>query len=333
MTQDRDAAGGLNYRDRKTGLVVFGIVEIIMGAFCALMIPLMILGMAASSALSEDAASAFNAGSMIPGLLFYVVLATWFVWLGIGSIQARRWARALWLVASWLWLISGVLGLVFVLVMMPDMYAQMIESGQMTQEVVSVVKYVTIGFSVVFYILIPAVFVLFYGSRHTRATCEQRDPQVRWTDQCPLPVLAVSLMAGCCAACLPLMGFYGWAMPVFGFILSGPAGAVVALVVAVLLGYVAWGTYRLNVNAWWCAVALVLVGGVSSAITFARVEWMELYEKMNFSAQQLEMMGQAGPMQMSWMLLSWGLWVVVALVYLLYIKRYFAPTAEQKWGE
>jgi len=49
---------------------------------------LMILGMVASVALNKGSASSVSAGTMIPGLLFYVLLAAWFIWMGIGSIQA-----------------------------------------------------------------------------------------------------------------------------------------------------------------------------------------------------------------------------------------------------
>jgi len=329
MTNDGNTTGDSNYRDRKTGLVVFGVFEILMGAFCALMIPLMIVGMVASANLSKGSASSVSADTMIPGLLFYVLLATWFIWMGIGSIKARRWARALLLVTSWFWFISGMLGLVLMLVLIPNMYDQMGKSGQMPQQIAAVMKYVMIGFMVIFYIIIPGAFVLFYGSKHTKATCEQRDPHVRWTDKCPLPVLALSLMSGCSAACMPLMGFYGWAIPFFGSILSGPVGAGVALVGAVLLGYVAWGTYRLRTNAWWCAVSLVIIWGVSSGITFSRVSLMEFYENMNFPAQQLAMMKQLTLTQSPWMVLFCGLWVAIALAYLLCTRKFFTPTAEQ----
>jgi len=213
---------------------------------------------------------------------------------------------------------------------MPDMYDQMGKSGQMPQQIVTLIKYVTIGFMVVFYIIMPAAFVLFYGSKHTKATCEQRDPHVRWTDKCPLPVLAVSLMSGCCALCMPLMGFYGWAIPFFGFILSGIAGAGVALVGSLLLAYVAWGMYRLSINAWWCAVLVTIAWGASSGITFSRVSLIEFYEKMKFPAQQLEIMKQLALPQARWMVLFCGLWVVIAVAYLLYTKRYFTPPAEQR---
>ena len=223
------------YKDRKTGLAVFGAIQIAMGALCALFVPLMIMGMLVAAVKDKGADEALSMRAMIPGLLVYVLLAIWFIWMGIGSILARRWARALCLVASWLWLISGITGMLFMLMFMPDMYEQMSKDGQMPANVVTIVKYVTFGFLTVIYIIIPGAFILFYGSKNTKATCEQRDPQVRWTDKCPLPVLALTLMAGCCAASLPFMGLYGWAVPFFGTIVTGVAGAGIALVFLVLL--------------------------------------------------------------------------------------------------
>ena len=41
------------------------------------------------------------------------------------------------------------------------------------------------------FVLLPIAWVLFYRSRHVQATCEARDPVARWTDACPLPVLAL----------------------------------------------------------------------------------------------------------------------------------------------
>jgi len=90
--------------------------------------------------------------------------------------------------------------------------------------------------------------------------------------------------------CMLFSAAYGWAVPFFGVILNGVAGAAVVILVMLLLGYVSWGTYRLKINAWWCAASLVVAWGASATITFSRVSIMELYEKMNYSAEQLELM-------------------------------------------
>jgi hypothetical protein len=265
-------------------------------------------------------------------LLVYVFLGIWFIWMGIGSIQARRWARALCLIASWLSLISGITGMLFMLLFMPDMYEQMSKDGQMPANVVTIVKYVTFGFMTVIYIIIPGSFILFYGSKNTKATCEHRDPVVRWTDKCPLLVLALTLMSGGCAACLPFMGLYGWAIPFFGTIVTGVAGAGIALVLLVLLAYITRGLYRLDLKAWWYAVGLALLWGASCTITFSRVSLLELYEKMNFSAQQLEMMKKMSFTQSNSPVFASLFYVLLLLLFLLYTRRYFISPSEQKNG-
>ena len=319
-----------DFKHRKTGLVVFGILQIIFGGICALMVPLMILGMIASTTLKDSSTMSINAKMMIPGLLFYILLAVWFIWIGIGSIKARRWARALLLVSSWLWLISGIGGLILMLVFMPDMYNQMAQGGQMPKEMAVIMKYAMLGFMAVVYVIIPGMFVLFYGRKNVKATCEFRDPKVRWTDKCPLPVLAVSLMYGFWAGSMLLMGFYGWAIPFFGRILSGVTGAGMALVGILLLGYVAWGTYRLRIKAWWCAVLVIIGWAISTGITFSRVSVWDFYEKMNFPEQQLEIMKQCGMPPISAMALFFGVWVVGFLGYLLYTRRYFLLPSTQE---
>jgi hypothetical protein len=182
------------------------------------------------------------------------------------------------------------------------------------------------GFMTVFYVIIPAVLVLFYGGKNVKATCEFRDSQVRWTDKCPLPVLALSLLFGLWAVSMLFCGCYGWTVPFFGFIATGIKGAAIALVGMLLFGYVARGLYKLSIKAWWCAVLLTVLCGLSTVITFSRVSLLDFYQKMNFPQQQLDIIKQYGMPDTSTMVLFFGLWVVGFLAYLLYTKKYFAPT-------
>jgi hypothetical protein len=267
---------------------------------------------------------------MIPAVLFYLVAAVWFIWMGIGSIKARRWARALILVTSCIWLVGGIGGLIFLLLFMPGMYEKLGESKQMPAGAAQIVKYVTMVFMTIFYVITPAVLVLFYGSKNVKATCEFRDPQMCSTDKCPLPVLAVSLMFGLWAASVPFMGFYGWAIPFFGYILNGMQGAAVGLAVMLLSGCIAWGIYKLNIKAWWGAVLWIVGWAVSGSITFSRVSMLDYYEKMNFPQQQLDAIKQYSLPQGYSMVLFSGLWLVGFLGYLLYTRRYFVRSAEQE---
>jgi hypothetical protein len=323
MAEYAETVQNYSFKDRKARLVVLGILQIIFGGFCALMVPFMIIGMAAAAAANKDAATGVGLKMMIPGVLFYVALAVWFIWMGIGSIMARRWARALILVSSWLWLIGGVCGFVMMLTVIPNMYDKMEATGQMPKAAITVMKYTMMAFLALIYVAIPAIFVLFYSGKNVKATCEHRDPRERWTDKCPLPVLAVSLVSAFSAVSMLSMGIYRWTIPFFGSILSGATGAIAVLVLALVLAYIAWGTYKLDVKAWWCALLVHTGWAFSAIITLSTVSTNEIYDKMGFSSQNLDMIKRYSMLQAPSMCLFLGFWVIVVLAYLIYVRRYF----------
>ena len=85
------------YRDRATGLIVFGVFEILLGALCLLLALLMPLSLMMAN---RNAGAPRPLVGLIFGTGFYVLAGTALVWLGIGSLLARRWARALWVCLS-----------------------------------------------------------------------------------------------------------------------------------------------------------------------------------------------------------------------------------------
>lgn len=315
-------------KDRKAGLTLFGVLHIGLGGLCALLVPLMLLGMALSKTVSSPSAQPLDMRMMAPGVALYALLAIAFIWVGIGSILARRWARALILVSSWIWLICGISGLCMMWLILPDMYAQLGTSGQAPKQLASVMMYSTLAFMTLLYVLWPGVLVLFYGSKSVKSTCEFRNPSPSWTDACPLPVLALSLLFGFWACSALFMSCYDWVTPFFGILLSGPAGAVVALCTTCLLAYVSWGTFRLNVRAWTCAVGLVLAWALSIGLTFSRHSLMDFYAKMKFPDEQLQLMqpvcASHGPMLSAFC----AAWFAVLLGYLLYTRRFFPRDAQ-----
>ena len=322
MAEHEEMVQSADFKDRKVRLVVFGILQIILGSLSALTVPLMIFGMIATAA-RKDAAESVNVRTMIPGVLLYTLLGVWFIWMGIGSVKVRRWARALILVSSWIWLICGTLGFAFVLLMIPNMYDKMAESGKIPGAVEIVIMCVMVTFMVMFYVIIPGLLVLFYSGRNVKATFEYRDPKVRWTDKCPLPVLAISLMTVGWAISMLWMGIYKWTIPFFGSILSGTAGAIVILILILLLIYTAYGTYKLDIKAWWCALLHIAGWSLSTIVTFSRVNIQDYYDKMGFSGQQLESMKQYCAILGSNMNLFLGFWAIAVIAYLIYIRRYF----------
>ena len=106
----------VQFKDRKAGLVIFGILTVMMGVVCALFVPLAIFAQTVSA---KPTGAPPNYHVIVPAIVTYGGLAVILIWLGIGSIKSRRWARALLLIFSWSWLIVGVLSFVVVAFMAP----------------------------------------------------------------------------------------------------------------------------------------------------------------------------------------------------------------------
>ncbi|NLY02018.1 MAG: hypothetical protein GXY83_38535 [Rhodopirellula sp.] len=315
------AAEALPLKDRSTGLLIFGVLEIFLGLFCVLMVPVMLL-----STLIEQPGGAPSASvrMMVPAAVFYAEMATFFIWIGIGSMLARRWARAVMLVVSWGWLVCGVMAMLLMVVLMPRMFAEMPPGQQMPAEMLVLMQIVMGGVLSCVYILLPGALVLFYQSKHVRATCERRDAEVRWTDRCPLAVLALVVLFAYGVSCMVWMPFYNFAMPLFGGFADGVAGAIVAVAIAAVLVYLVWGMYKLRTHAWWTAVVLTIVGSVSGVLTAARTDFLELYRRMGFPPDQIELIKRTGMIEK--MNEAWWVGIPVAIVflaYLLYVKRHF----------
>jgi hypothetical protein len=260
---------------------------------------------------------------IIPGAVFYLTIAAAFVWLGIGSIKCRRWARAMMLVLSWSWLIVGVISIAACAFIMPQIAASQPDAPT-----------IWIGMAIagiilfIIFFIIPGMLVLFYRSPHVRATCERRDPVVRWTDACPLPVLAGSLWLGLGAASLFAMPLgYKAVMPLFGMLVSGPVASIFFVAMGVLWVWLAWGLYRLNASAWMTTLVAIVLFGISTAVTFMRVDIMDLYRQMGYPEQQIEQIKQFGFITSKTM----AVWTVTSFLlilgYLLWIKKHFHRAA------
>jgi len=149
-----------------------------------------------------------------------------------------------------------------------------------------------------------------------------------------MPVLALSIMLALSVVSMSGVVAYGPVMPLFGVFLSGAAGAVAILLIALVLAYLAWGTYRLQMAAWWGMLLLWIAGTVNMVVTFSRADLMAMYEKMGLPADQLEMMRKMGFVES---MSHWGPWVglvsgAVWLGYLLYVRRYFVGSGQRTTG-
>jgi hypothetical protein len=321
----------LGFRDRKVGLVFFGLAQIAFGAILGLVGTFQVLMSTVPLPELQEAGAAAPAGS---GLVMAALLAppaVTFLFLGYGSIKARRWARALSLVVGWLWSIMGVAQFIWMVFFLPSFTAAMREAAPnpgMTPEeaevVLAVVRIVVIAFYFIVLVVLPATLVLFYRSPHVKATCESIDLETRWTDRCPLPVLAlVLLMAFGAYQGLAFGIFMPYRLfPLFGVLVRGFPAAVLMVGFGAALAYLARGIYRLEKGAWNGSFGLFLLGLSSAVITFLRVAPDELYSALRLPEGQVESLlaFMPGTSTMALLLCLWG---AVLLSFLWYLRRYF----------
>ena len=318
------------FKDRRTGLRIFGVLTILLGAMFALLIPMMILGQTIN-------AKATGTPVRSSDVLFMFVslggMATTLVWVGIGSIMLRRWARALLLIGSASGLVMGGLAM-FALIFVLPQFSALIQAGQpagrppLPESTKTIAMIIMGGTVFVLYVVLPGVWLLFYRSPHVKATCEAHDPVPRWTDACPLPVLTVSLWLALGVPMLLLMPvIYHGVLPFFGVFISGGAGTLVYLVLAGVWAWSARALYRLDVRGWWVVVIAICVLSLSHILTYAQRDLMEMYSLMGLPEQQLEQFKKLNFPSSQMML--WGslFFLVPFLGYLIYLKKFFRRSA------
>lgn len=322
------------YRDRGTGLVVFGVAQIILGLMAALMIPFIALG-AFMSRLAPG--GAMRPGQLASGVVTYAFMATVLIALGVGSVQMKRWARAITFVLSWYWLVMGALFTILLTAMLPMAVRSILAQAQrnapsgpspeISTGVMAVFLTFIIIFVALFLVVVPIAFIAFYGRKDVAETVRQRDPVERWTDRTPLPVLGCSLIFAFGALYLLLMGLTAPMFPFFGRYLTGVTGSLGLIVLSALDLYISIALFRLQSSGWWLAMLTLPIRLLSMAITYARADVMRAYSEMGMSDAQMKMLS-ANPMMRGHIVLWWSLISIVLLfVYLLWLKRYFGKPA------
>jgi hypothetical protein len=312
------------FKDRTVGLVVFGAVSVLIGLFCALFVPLMFL----SAALSESAGGGgVNLRSAWSASAIYALMAVVFVWLGIGSIRARRWACELLLSLSWIWLVTGICSLIIGFLVVPGVVAQLGAGSALPPELAALVVAVTFGVIGVLYVVLPGLFVLFYRSPSVAATCRARHPHPQWIDGYPRRLLTLMVVWVLLAASVLVMPAYSFFFPFFGGVLTGVAGALLWALVLIVCVALAVGTGRRAPWAWWGGVALTLAATLSSILTVLRFDIAEIMAFMALPEDQVALMEALPVLDGGVLVLGtvvvWGTF----LAYLMTLRRFFLTEA------
>ena len=262
----------LPYKDRSTGLIVFGVLTIAMGGLSGLLVPLMLVGQALAAATTHRR----KLSAILPAIFMYgrpgggVGVAG--DWLHPGKTVGQGVVAHLFLELAR----HGTADMVLMAFVMPKVMANLPSQEQPTIRRMPAAAIVGDWSScswctALFFVILPAIWTFFYNSRHVKATCEWRDPVTSWTDACPLPVLAICLWLLFSALMMLVMPFtrHG-VMPFFGMLLTGFPGMLFYLAVAVLVGCAAWLLYRLDQRGWWLILIAMCVWMASGLMTFAR---------------------------------------------------------------
>lgn len=315
-------------RDRRSMLLMAGALGIALGLGCA--------GLAALSAVNVSMTTR-PGGQLTPwalrlwGPLFYFGVAAVLVWLGWGAMQARRWARDLWLVLSASGFVVGVISLVMMAVVLPGMMRGMEAAlpapagapAVSTSYLLPLVMAITLAFTGVIYVVLPGGMWWFYSRPSVRATCLAADPRPSWTEACPLPVLGAALWLGFGALMMPpsALMYRGW-FPLFGVVLPKALGVLAYLAVTAALALAAWWLYRRRLAGWWLAVGVIGLFGVSWWVSLHRLGFAPMFEAMGYPEEMMKLVDTMLPPETLIRMVNWGfaVWGILLAAVLLWIR-------------
>lgn len=309
----------LGFRDRSLGLVLFGVVPricagLLAGAFGVFMLNY-------KSPQFEGSSTVL----MLSGV-FYLSFTVFSVWVGIGSILARRWARALTLMVSWLLLAVGSVETLYsVWHNLVSFQEDAARFQDLSPSMVAAVDWVLTGAAALFLVALPLAFVLFYRSPAVKAFCEARNPVASWADSRPLPILGfcLLLLAGAFGGFV-FLAFFNFTMLFCGLVFSGWAGFVLTLFMSLVHVYLAWGIYQRKILALWLTAVFYTVWLLPNALFGTPGQIFEMYKRMNLTSPLI-----AKSMEnMSFGMVRFGILalLVVTLACLFWVRAYFEKT-------
>lgn len=311
------------HKDRRGGLVLGGAVLILVGAGCAVLAPSGFLG-----AVLNQPGQSWRSSLGIASIC--LALAASLVWLGIGSILVRRWARTLILMLAWTWLITGIVHTALTAFLLPAMTKWMLlgaDYGSDVEHLYPIVIGVVLVMMGTLLVALPGALILFYGSKHVRATVEARDPRLSWTERRPQPVVLLSVTHAVLAYLLVVIGLmYRFTVPLFGMLATDWSGAGVVLASTAVSVYLAVALYERRPSAWWIATGLAAVWTVSAVMTFLRVPVGAYYVAAGMPPETLQLLAAMG--DLTWVTVSSIVAISGAYVgYLVYAKRFYRGEA------
>lgn len=208
-----------------------------------------------------------------------------FFWMGVATMQGRRWARKLLLAAGWAWCGNVILQFVAFLGAIPALVsftqamptvgaaaggAPGLGSGIALQVVVNLISYgITAAPGI--------VLIIVFGLRNVRLSCEHLDPTPNWTDRVPIQVLPIwlifvsfivqtLLLAPFIPAIVQLIPMIPWSA---GGLIAANLGGTAFLVLCT------WLIGKMHPAGWWLVLIGSTVGLVLGCAFHLRTDFAE----------------------------------------------------------
>ena len=305
------------FKNRRGWLIAFGIFEILMG--CILLAVIALLFFAARNIPSKELPPN-PAASMAMVVALYGGMAIFFVVVGIGSVQLRRWTRMAMLIVSWCWLGIGILGIAMVAFMMPliTQGAQSTSGAPMPPDEAVFIKIFMFSVLGFLFILLPTIFLLFYSGKNVKATLNAAAVSGMPAVRKPVPVIVAAAWFGLGTFCF-FVFLQRPAYPFFGFIIVGWKALLTAGLSSLVSGWLVWSLYHQRKIACRSAVAWLLLNWLSLLATLARYDLIEMYRRMGFTEAEV---AQMMPMVAYAIYIGWILGIAF-FVFLIAIRKQF----------
>jgi len=306
------------FKDRSRILDAIGILLLLLGLSCAALGPAELYCFYFFTEGGRFHYQGFGFGSFMFAfiavqIIGYYVIAFLCIPLGYGHLRLRRWARTLSLAGLGFWFIMGVplvITFLAILVLAKDM------------SMVTVLAMLPL--MALLYPVLPAVLTRFYRSRDVKLTFEARDPKSYWTEQLPSAIWVLCFLLTFWIIALHLAILLRGAFPLFGMLVTELPGILLLDASILVVAALTWGTFRLQVWAWWGAVAYFCVLTLSTISTFLRLGWSDILDALKFAP--LEANALAGvPIRGIHLAAFFGVPLAATLGCIIYSKRFFAP--------
>jgi hypothetical protein len=294
------------FRDQSTGMVWFGVFEIAVGVLAAFYALFYI-----ASAHYPNA----NILSIVRSVVTYGTVSIAFGWVGFGSIQCQRWARAMSFALAWMFLFSGVgLGIAPIMTLIRLLG---VGTGDYWAIAVLAVAMLACGCMAT-----STLMIAFFGRRDVLATCEARHAEPSWSDRCPAPVLVVCACLAFDAIRDVAMLLTGSVVPFFATALEGFSSSIEITFWASVCVFVSIVTFRLRPYAYWLNLFMALFALADAVVFFCTPNaLLDYYRKSGCSENQILAIQKTASFYFQpYTVIGPGL---LFLFYLLSIKRYF----------